>query len=68
MTAPGGGASDVCPSVCPFFAKAMAETDALLRGAVLVKSDQITRRRSTAKLVQRLSNLGYKVTLVPKAA
>ena len=30
--------------------------------------DQISRRRSTAKLVQRLSNLGYEVTLVPKAA
>jgi len=30
--------------------------------------DQVTRRRSTAKLIQRLSNLGYEVTLVPKAA
>jgi transposase len=30
--------------------------------------DQITRRRSAAKLVQRLSNLGFEVTLVPKAA
>jgi transposase len=30
--------------------------------------DQITRKRSTARLVQRLSNLGYDVTLVPKAA
>ncbi len=30
--------------------------------------DGITRRRSTAKLVQRLSNLGYDVVLVPKAA
>lgn len=30
--------------------------------------DQITRKRSTARLVQRLSNLGYEVTLVPKAA
>jgi hypothetical protein len=38
LTAAGGGASDVCPSVCPFFAKAMTKTDALLRGAVLVIS------------------------------
>jgi transposase len=30
--------------------------------------DQITRKRSTARLIQRLSNLGYDVTLVPKAA
>ena len=30
--------------------------------------DQITRRRSTARLVQRLSSLGYEVMLVPKAA
>ena len=30
--------------------------------------DQVARRRSTARLVQRLSNLGYDVTLVPKAA
>ena len=30
--------------------------------------DQIIRRRSAAKLVQRLSNLGFEVTLVPKAA
>ena len=30
--------------------------------------DRISRRRSTAKLVQRLSNLGYEVMLVPKAA
>ena len=30
--------------------------------------DQITRKRSTAKLVQRLNNLGYEVMLVPKAA
>jgi transposase len=30
--------------------------------------DQVSRKRSTAKLVQRLSNLGYDVTLVPKAA
>ena len=30
--------------------------------------DQVARRRSTARLVQRLSNLGYEVTLVPKAA
>jgi transposase len=30
--------------------------------------DQIARKRSTTKLVQRLSNLGYDVTLVPKAA
>jgi transposase len=30
--------------------------------------DQVARKRSTAKLVQRLSNLGYDVTLVPKAA
>ena len=30
--------------------------------------DGITRRLSTAKLVQRLSNLGYEVMLVPKAA
>jgi transposase len=30
--------------------------------------DQVTRKRSTARLVQRLSNLGYDVTLVPKAA
>ena len=30
--------------------------------------DQVARRRSTAKLIQRLSNLGYEVTLVPKAA
>ncbi|MDQ2803531.1 MAG: hypothetical protein M3Y41_12955 [Pseudomonadota bacterium] len=29
--------------------------------------DQVARKRSTAKLVQRLSNLGYDVTLVPKA-
>ncbi len=30
--------------------------------------DQVARKRSTAKLVQRLSNLGYNVMLVPKAA
>lgn len=30
--------------------------------------DQITRKRSTTRLVQRLSNLGYDVMLVPKAA
>jgi hypothetical protein len=30
--------------------------------------DQVTRKRSTARLVQRLSNLGYDVMLVPKAA
>jgi transposase len=30
--------------------------------------DQIARKRSTAKLVQRLSNLGYDVILTPKAA
>ncbi len=30
--------------------------------------DQVARKRSTAKLVQRLSNLGYDVMLVPKAA
>ena len=30
--------------------------------------DQITRRRSAARLVQRLSSLGYEVMLVPKAA
>jgi hypothetical protein len=30
--------------------------------------DQVVRKRSTAKLVQRLTNLGYDVTLVPKAA
>ena len=29
---------------------------------------RVSRKRSTAKLVQRLSNLGYDVTLVPKAA
>src|SRR5918997_1834615 len=30
--------------------------------------DQITRKRSTTRLVQRLRNLGYEVVLVPKAA
>jgi transposase len=30
--------------------------------------DPITRKRSTARLVQRLSSLGYEVMLVPKAA
>ena len=30
--------------------------------------DQAARKRSTTKLVQRLSNLGYDVMLVPKAA
>lgn len=30
--------------------------------------DQVARKRSTARLVQRLANLGYDVTLVPKAA
>jgi transposase len=30
--------------------------------------DQITRKRATARLVQRLSHLGYEVMLVPKAA
>ena len=30
--------------------------------------DQVAHKRSTAKLVQRLSNLGYDVMLVPKAA
>jgi len=30
--------------------------------------DQVSRKRSTTKLVQRLSNLGYDVVLVPKAA
>ena len=30
--------------------------------------DQVVRKRSTAKLVQRLTNLGYDVTLIPKAA
>ena len=30
--------------------------------------DQVARKRSTTKLVQRLSNLGYDVMLIPKAA
>ena len=30
--------------------------------------DQVTRKRSTTRLVQRLSNLGYEVMLVPKPA
>jgi len=30
--------------------------------------NQVARKRSTTKLVQRLSNLGYDVMLVPKAA
>jgi len=30
--------------------------------------DQVARKRSTTRLVQRLSNLGYDVMLVPKAA
>ncbi len=30
--------------------------------------DQVARKRSTTKLVQRLNNLGYDVMLVPKAA
>jgi hypothetical protein len=30
--------------------------------------DRITRKRSTARLVQRLSHLGHEVMLVPKAA
>ena len=30
--------------------------------------DQVTRKRSTTRLVQRLSSLGYDVVLVPKAA
>jgi transposase len=30
--------------------------------------DQVARKRSTSKLVQRLTNLGYDVMLVPKAA
>ena len=30
--------------------------------------DQVARKRSTTKLVQRLRGLGYDVTLVPKAA
>ena len=30
--------------------------------------DQVARKRSTAKLVQRLSNLGYDITFVPKTA
>jgi len=30
--------------------------------------DQIARKRSTTKLVQRPSNLGYDVMLIPKAA
>ena len=30
--------------------------------------DQVARKRSTTKLIQRLSNLGYDVMLVPKAA
>jgi len=30
--------------------------------------DQVARKRSTGRLVQRLSNLGYDVMLVPKAA
>jgi transposase len=30
--------------------------------------DNVARKRSTAKLVQRLSNMGYNVMLVPKAA
>jgi len=30
--------------------------------------DQITRKRPTTRLVQRLRNLGYEVMLLPKAA
>ena len=30
--------------------------------------DQVARKRSTTKPVQRLTNLGYDVMLVPKAA
>jgi transposase len=30
--------------------------------------DQVARKRSTSRLVQRLRDLGYDVTLVPKAA
>ena len=30
--------------------------------------DQVARKRSTTKLVQRLSNVGYDVMLVPKTA
>lgn len=30
--------------------------------------DRVARKRSTTRLVQRLSNLGYDVMLVPKAA
>lgn len=30
--------------------------------------DQVARKRSTSRLVQRLRNLGYDVTLIPKAA
>ena len=30
--------------------------------------DQVARKRSTTKLVQRLNSLGYDVMLVPKAA
>jgi len=30
--------------------------------------DQVARKRSTTKLVQHLSNMGYGVMLVPKAA
>jgi len=30
--------------------------------------DQVARKRSTARLVQRLNSLGYEVMLVPKAA
>jgi hypothetical protein len=30
--------------------------------------DRVARKRSTARLVQRLSKLGYDVTLMPRAA
>ncbi len=46
----------------------MLSTGEAFRDLGEIYLDQVARKRSTAKLVQRLSNLGYDVMLVPKAA
>jgi hypothetical protein len=46
----------------------MLATGEAFRGLGESYLDQVARKRSTARLVQPLSNLGYNVTLMPRAA